>query len=249
MSLPITGLRSRMILLALTVLALLGLTLAWRWSPMREWLEPERMIGGLRQLGQSMSPVAAVLGLAAALSVAVPLIFLTLVSVVAFGPWMGSLYILGGAVLGAAVSHSAGKLLGHELLVRLCGKRVNLLSQNMARHGLIAVIVLRLVPIAPFAIVNMVAGSTHLRLRDMLLGTAVGMCPATLGIALFTEQIMLSLKQPGPVRYLLLALTVGLIVAGVWGLRRWLAQQQLGTDAMASDGTSNGTQDEPGRRT
>lgn len=249
MSQPITGLRSRLILLALTLLALLGLTLAWRWSPMREWLEPERMIAGLRQLGQSMSPLAAVLGLAAALSLAVPLILLTLISVVAFGPWLGSLCILGGAVLGAAVSHSAGKLLGHELLVRLCGERVNLLSQNMARNGLLAVIVLRLVPIAPFAIVNMVAGSTHLRLRDMLLGTALGMCPATLGIALFTEQILLSLKQPGPVRYLLLALTVVLIAAGVWGLRRWISQQQIGIEAVASDSASESTQDEPDRRT
>jgi uncharacterized membrane protein YdjX (TVP38/TMEM64 family) len=243
MSPSTAGLRSRMILLALTLLALLGLTLAWRWSPLREWLEPDYVIGGLRQLGQRMGPLAAALGLAAALSLAVPLTFLTLVSVVAFGPWMGSLCILGGALLGAAVSHGMGKLLGHDLLVRLCGTRVNLLSRSIARHGVIAVIVLRLVPIAPFAIVNMVAGATHLRLRQMLLGTAVGMCPGTLGIALFTDQIMLSLKQPGPARYALLALTAALLVAGVWGLRRWLRTLPLGIEALPADGVA----DQPGR--
>lgn len=243
MSQSITGLRGRLLILAFTLLALLGLTVAWRWSPLRAWLDPELLIAALRQLGQRMGPLAAVAGLGAALSLAVPLIFLTLVSVVAFGPWTGSLCILGGAVLGAAVSHSMGKLLGHELLVRLCGKRVNLLSQSMARHGLIAVIALRLVPVAPFAIVNMAAGATHLRLRHMLLGTMVGMCPATLGIALFTDQIMLSLKQPGPGRYILLALTAALIVMGVWGLRRWLRKQHLGLDALPTDGVP----DEPGR--
>jgi uncharacterized membrane protein YdjX (TVP38/TMEM64 family) len=236
MSQSIKGLRGRLLMLALTLFALLSLTVAWRWSPLREWLEPDFVIGALRQLGQRMGPLAAVLGLGAALSLAVPLIFLTLVSVVAFGPWTGSLCILGGALLGAAFSHGMGKLLGHDLLVRVCGTRVNILSQSMARHGLIAVIALRLVPVAPFAIVNMAAGATHLRLRHMLLGTAVGMCPATLGIALFTDQIMLSLKQPGPVRYALLALTVALIAAGVWGLRRWLRKHHLGIEELSTDG-------------
>ncbi len=245
MSLSIKRLRGRLIVLAVAVLALLCLTLAWRWSPMREWLEPARVVDALRQLGQNMSPVAAILGLAAALTVAVPLILLTLVSVVAFGPWLGSLYIICGAVLGAALSYGVGKLLGHELLVQLCGKRINLLSQNMARHGLVAVIALRLVPVAPFAIVNMVAGATHLRLRHMLLGTAMGMCPATVGIALFTDQIMLSLTQPGPVRYVLLALTVALFMAGVWGLRRWLLTQQFGADVLPHESTP----DKPRRRT
>lgn len=237
MSLPPAS-RNRLVILALVLLALLGLTVAWRWSPLREWLEPERVIDGLRQLGQRTGPLAAILGLAVALSFAVPLILLTLVSVVAFGPWVGSLYILNGAVLSAAVSHGLGKLLGHELLVSLGGTRVNLLSQSMARRGLIAIIALRLVPVAPFAIVNMVAGATHLRLRHMLLGTALGMCPGTLGVALFTDQLMLSLKQPGPGRYALLALIVALIAVGMWGVRRWISKQQL----------EQGASDDPDRR-
>ncbi len=236
MNQPIPGLRSRLVILALALLVLLGLTLAWRWSPLRDWLEPEYVIDGLRQLGQRMGPLIAILGFGVALSLAVPLILLTLVSVVAFGPWMGSLYILGGALLGAAVSHGMGKLLGHELLVRLGGTRVNLLSQSMARRGFVAVIALRLIPVAPFAIVNMVAGATHLRLRHMLLGTALGMCPGTLAIALFTDQLMLSLKQPGPGSYALLALTAALITVGMWGLRRWVGEQQRGLDASDESG-------------
>lgn len=231
MSPPIPRLRCRLFFFALALIALLGLTLAWRWSPLRDWLEPEHVIDGLRLLGQRMGPLSAILGLGVALSLAVPLILLTLVSVVAFGPWMGSLCIFVGAVSSAAVSHGIGKLLGHELLVRLGGTRVNLLSQSIARRGLVAVIALRLVPVAPFAIVNMVAGATHLRLRHMFLGTAVGMCPGTLAVALFADQLMLSIKQPGPGRYAVLALTAALIILGIWGLRRWMRSQQLGLDA------------------
>ena len=120
--------------------------------------------------------------------------------------------------------------------LRLGGTRVNLLSQSMARRGFVAVIALRLIPVAPFAIVNMVAGATHLRLRHMLLGTALGMCPGTLAIALFTDQLMLSLKQPGPGSYALLALTAALITVGMWGLRRWVGEQQRGLDASDESG-------------
>lgn len=68
MNQPIPGLRSRLVILALALLILLGLTLAWRWSPLRDWLEPEYVIDGLRQLGQRMGPLIAILGFGVALS-------------------------------------------------------------------------------------------------------------------------------------------------------------------------------------
>ncbi len=81
-------------------------------------------------------------------------------------------------------------------------------------------IALRLVPAAPFAIANMAAGSTHLRRRDMLLGSAIGMLPGTLLIALFTDQILAALQAPGPGRYALIGLIVGLLALGTWGAAR-----------------------------
>ena len=59
-------------------------------------------------------------------------------------------------------------------------------------------------------------------LRDMLLGTAIGMTPGTLAMMFFVDQIVQALKQPGPVTVLLVAITAGLIGLGIWGMRRWV---------------------------
>lgn len=216
------ALRGRLWALVLALAALAGLAAAWTWSPMREWLDMERIVEGLRTLGQAFGPVAATVGFGLALALAVPLTFLTLATLVAFGPWTGFLTCMAGAALGAALSHGLGALLGREVVQRLGGPRVNAVSQRLADHGLLAVIAIRMVPVAPFAVVNMVAGASQISLRQMLLGTAIGMAPGTLVMAFFVEQIVAALRDPGPLAYALLAGTVLLIVAAGIGARRWI---------------------------
>ena len=113
-------------------------------------------------------------------------------------------------------------MLGREVLQRLGGARVNQISRQLAKNGMLSVIAVRMVPIAPFAVVNMIAGATHLRLRDLLLGTAIGMTPGTLGMTLFAGQIVEALKNPSPLTWAIAFVMLTLIALGIWGLRRWL---------------------------
>ncbi|HVR55063.1 MAG TPA: VTT domain-containing protein [Pseudorhodoferax sp.] len=219
---PGAALRGRLWALVLALVALAALAAAWTWSPMREWLDMERIVGGLRELGQAFGPVAATVGFGLALALAVPLTFLTLATLVAFGPWTGFLTCMAGAALGAAISHGLGALLGREVVQRLGGPRVNAVSQRLADHGLLAVVAIRMVPVAPFAIVNMVAGASQISLRHMLLGTAIGMAPGTLVMAFFVEQIVAALRDPGPLAYALLAGAVLLVVGAGIGAKRWI---------------------------
>lgn len=228
-----SSLRRRLWLLVFTLAALIGLAIAWSWSPLRGWLDVDRIVTTLQRLGQAFGPVTAIAGFALASTLAVPLSFLTIVTLVAYGPLAGFFCSLGGAVLGAAASYGLGVLLGREVVVRLAGARVNLLSQRLGRRGLLAVIAMRMVPIAPFAIVNMVAGSSHIRLRDMLLGTLIGMTPSTLVMMLFVDQIVQALREPGPVTLLILAITLALIVLGLWALRRWMRKVERDPGAEA----------------
>jgi uncharacterized membrane protein YdjX (TVP38/TMEM64 family) len=215
------ALRRRLRYLLAALAFLLCLALAWAWSPLKSWLDVDLMVATLQGLGRSFGPVAAVAGFALAVSLAVPLSFLTLVTLVALGPWLGCACTMVGGVIGAAVSYGVGTSLGHEVVQRLGSERVNALSQRLARRGVLAIVAVRLVPIAPFAIVNMIAGASHIRLRDFLLGTAIGMTPGTLMLMLFTNQILQALKQPTTLSFALLALTVALIALGLWGVRRW----------------------------
>ncbi len=220
--LPSRSLRRRLALLVAAVLMVIGLAIAWTWTPLREWLDVDLVVSALQRFGHAFGPVAAIAGFALAMTLAVPLSFLTLVALVAFGPWAGFGCAMGGALVGAAASYGLGAFLGHEVLVRLAGVRVNLLSQRMASRGLLAVILVRLVPVAPFAVVNMAAGASHIRLRDLLLGTAIGITPGTLAMMLFVDQIAAALRAPTPMMFALVGVTVALIAAGAWALQRWL---------------------------
>ncbi|WP_394791864.1 TVP38/TMEM64 family protein [Rhodoferax sp.] len=220
------SLRWRLLGLVVALALVVGLAIAWSASPLRAWLDVDRAVAELQRLGQHFGPLAAVAGFMLASMLAVPVTFLTLVTVMAFGPWAGVGCTLAGALLGATGSYGLGSLLGHELVQRLGGARVNQVSQRLAERGLLAVITVRIVPLAPFAIVNMVAGASHIRLRHMLLGTAIGMAPGTLAMAFFVDQIIAALRQPGLLTLAIVVLTLCLIAAGAWLLRRWLRQER-----------------------
>ena len=216
--------RRRLWLLALLIALLLLLGVAWSWSPLKAWLDIEQIVGALRRLGHSFGPLAAVGGFALAVTLAVPLTFLTLVAIVAFGPWLGFACALPGALAGAAFSYLIGRGLGREAVERLGGARVNAVSRALARRGLLAIILVRFTPVAPFAIVNMVAGASQIRLRDLLLGTALGMTPSTVFMMVFMVRIIAELKKPSESGLALLGVTVLLIVAGGWALKRWVGR-------------------------
>ena len=216
------SLRRRLALLAAVLLALIALALSWSWTPMRAWLDVDLIVTSLQRLGASFGPVAAVGGFALALTLAVPLVFLTLVALVAFGPLAGFATTLVAALVSATASYAIGRLLGREVVERLGGARINRLSHRLASRGLVAVVMVRMVPIAPFAVVNMVAGASHIRMRDLLLGSAIGITPGTLAMTVFVDQITAALKQPTTLTFALVGLTIVLIAVGAWVMQRWL---------------------------
>ncbi len=216
------SLRRKLYLLVAALLLLVGLALAWSSTPMRAWLDVDRVVESLRRFGQAFGPLAAVGGFALALTLAVPLMFLTLVTLVAYGPMAGFGCAMAGALLGAAASYGVGRTLGREVVHRLGGERINRLSQRLASRGLLAVVAVRLVPVAPFAVVNMVAGASHVRLRDLLLGTLIGISPGTLAMTLFVDQISAALHHPTPLTFVVAGFAMVLIVLALWAMQRWL---------------------------
>jgi uncharacterized membrane protein YdjX (TVP38/TMEM64 family) len=220
--------RRRLLALAAALALVLALAAAWAWSPLAQWLQIDLMVGALRRLGDGLGPlaaVAAVAGFALAVATAVPLTFLTLVAIIAFGPWLGCACALPGALLGASISYGVGRALGREAVAKLAGARINAVSARLAQRGVLAIVAVRLVPVAPFSIVNMVAGASQISLRDLLLGTAIGMMPSTLFMMFFMDDFIAALQRPSAFGLGLLAATAALLAAGGWLLRRWLRSQ------------------------
>ncbi|MES2257394.1 MAG: TVP38/TMEM64 family protein [Pseudomonadota bacterium] len=239
-------LRLRLAGLGVLLALLIGLGIAWTWSPLKSWLDIDLIVGALRQLGQASGPAAAIAGFALAVATAVPLTFLTLVAIIAFGPWTGVACALPGALIGAAISYGVGAALGRDAVERLGGKRVNAVSERLARSGVLAIVLVRMVPVAPFAIVNMVAGASRIRLRDLLLGTAIGMMPSTVFMMLFMDSILASFKQPSRFGTTLVIASALLLVLGGWGIRRWLRRVKEAEARAERIETNNNQRQRPG---
>jgi phospholipase D1/2 len=90
---------------------------------------------------------------------------------------------------------------------------LNRITRRLARKGLVAIAVIRLLPIAPFSVVNAVAGASHIRLREFLLGTALGMFPGIVATVVFVDRVTAVITDPGLPTFLMLAGFVALIVA------------------------------------
>ncbi|PSL51725.1 putative membrane protein YdjX (TVP38/TMEM64 family) [Saccharothrix carnea] len=119
---------------------------------------------------------------AAAGSVAlVPKPLLSVAGGVVFGPVVGTVVVVAGVTIGAVASFAVARRLGREVVrPRSARGRVARVDRMLERRGLPAVIALRLLPVVPFGLVNYVAGLSGLRVGAFVLGTAVGVVPATL---------------------------------------------------------------------
>ena len=217
------GTRARLIGIALGVVTLAALTLAWRFTPLRDWLALERLVEfGSTVRDLPWAPLAVLLAYVGAGLVAFPLLVLIAATALVFGPWLGPVYTLLGAMLSAALTFAIGRRLGRETVRRLAGQRVNDLSRRLARRGLVAIAFVRMLPIAPFSIVNVVAGASHIRWTDFLLGTVIGLLPGIAAMTFFVDRAKAAIREPGVATFALLAIAAGVIVAFVWLLRRML---------------------------
>jgi phosphatidylserine/phosphatidylglycerophosphate/cardiolipin synthase-like enzyme/uncharacterized membrane protein YdjX (TVP38/TMEM64 family) len=215
--------RRRLWLFLGLLLVLLSLAAAWRWTPLSELLSPERMSAYLASLA---SPEArafvAVAGFAVASLAMVPLTLLAVVAGVAFPGWQAFGYVLAGAMIAAAAGFAGGRLAGKRAIEQLSGSRIEQLSRRLARRGTMAVAVLRLVPIAPFAIFNLVAGSSHLGLRQFLVGSLLGLAPGLGAVTLFSNSLWQAVTAPSAGTLATVAVVGLALLALSWLARRWL---------------------------
>jgi phosphatidylserine/phosphatidylglycerophosphate/cardiolipin synthase-like enzyme/membrane protein DedA with SNARE-associated domain len=218
-------------LLALLVLA--GLFAAWRWTPLSEYMTPEAVNTWATLLvNEPAGPFFVIAAYTLATLTMFPRPLITLAAVLAYGPLLGFAYAMTGMLAAALLTYSAGRWLSRDLIRRVAGRRLNRLSRELRRRGLLSVIAVRLVPVAPFIVVNMVAGAAHIRVSHYVLGTAIGILPGTLVATVFGGQLHSALRDPGDINYGLIAISVGAVVLAFFALRRWL-RRRIAADGKA----------------
>lgn len=213
------------VFLLLAVVA--GLAAVWRWTPLGDLINLE----SARSLAtwihrQPLAPLLVAGTYVLGGLVALPVTLMIIATVIVFGPWLGLLYALAGAWLSAIVVFGIGRWMGRGTVRRFAGSLLNRLSRKLSESGLWAVITFRIVPVAPFSVINLIAGVSEVRWRDFALGTLLGMLPGVLAIVLLADRVAESLRHPDLVQVTILLSSIALVGLGLVGLRRWVKHKR-----------------------
>ncbi len=128
--------------------------------------------------------------------IGIPINLIVIASVALFGPWAA----LGCGLLGAHFSALAGfwvgRKLGTPILKRVTSLQLEKLNRVLGQRGPLSVALVRLVPVAPFVVVNLVAGASSLKFQVFNIGSAMGMVPGMSVIVLMTYQLQTAMRRP-----------------------------------------------------
>jgi uncharacterized membrane protein YdjX (TVP38/TMEM64 family) len=157
----------------------------------------------------------------------VPLSALVLATVVGFGALYGGAYAMLGALASAAALFAIGRFTGRDAVERLLGDRARRVADRVARRGVLTVALLRNVPIAPYSLVNLVAGASPLGFGQYLLGTFIGLLPGLLILVFAGDSLRSFLDDPELASLLpALALVALLATLSIVLARRVLAEPE-----------------------
>ena len=158
--------------------------------------------------------------------VGVPQIMLIAAAVVAFGPTLGFAYSWIGTMVSSMVGFYLGRVAGAKTLERFSGEGVKQFMGLVGRNGFFASFIVRLVPSAPFIVVNMAAGVTPMRVSAFTLGTALGIVPKIVLVAFAGNSIVRLMKgEVGKDALWLAVIAVAWVVIGLVA-RAWLKRRE-----------------------
>ena len=125
-----------------------------------------------------------------------------------------------------------GKLIDRTTIRDLLGARLNRIGAVVQRRGLVAVVLVRLVPIAPFPIVNLALGALRVPILPFVLGTVIGMMPGALATTVLSDQVAAALEDPARINGWLVAAAIVLFASLAYFGQRWLrGQAHVGSEA------------------
>jgi len=124
-----------------------------------------------------------------------------------------------GSLASAVVTYAVGVALGRETLRGMLGPRLKRVQRKIVSGGVLAIAAIRLVPLAPFTVVNLVAGASDVKLGAYVAGTLIGMAPGLLVMSALGHQFMRILSEPKPGEFAILSVIVVLWLAVAGGVQ------------------------------
>ena len=211
------------------IVALLLVT--WRYSPLNQWGDPEKLVGLLDQLGAHpwAGPIV-VAGFLFGSFIVFPVTGMIAATGVVLGPRDGLLWASVGSLIAASVNYSIARMVPGPTLERWIGPWVGRMGKRFERSGIVSVMVARNVPIAPFTLINVVSGAARIPYRDFLIGTCLGMGPVIAALTILGDRLRGAWESPTALNIVLLIVAIAswfILALSLQALsNRWMAIRQ-----------------------
>ena len=149
-----------------------ALTLLWRFTPLAEVLQPQKIAERLESIEKvKWAPFAFVAAYVLGGLVMFPVTVLGAAAAIIFPPLKAVSVSFTGIMLSASLLHWAVATQG----AGAAGARQTMKSwSTLSDQGVVTIATMRMIPIAPFTLVNLAAGGVGVPFRDLLLGLRSG---------------------------------------------------------------------------
>lgn len=105
--------------------------------------------------------------------------FLTLLGGALFGFWYGLLIVSFASTIGATLAFLLARFLLRDWVQKTYGKHLTALNTGFEQEGSFYLFAMRLLPVFPFFLVNILTALTSIRIRTFYWASQVGMLPGT----------------------------------------------------------------------
>jgi len=141
------------------------------------------------------APIVIALAYIAASFILLPRPILTFASILIFGPWQTAVFGLAGLLLAAAAAFWLGRMDRLNRLWAATDPALDTIATKLQGGGIYSVVVMRMLPIAPYTIVNLFAGSLGIRFSDFIMGSFIGLLPGMLTTVVLGDRLLVALRH------------------------------------------------------
>jgi uncharacterized membrane protein YdjX (TVP38/TMEM64 family) len=157
----------------------------------------------------------------------VPVTLLIVGTAAAFGLGWGLLYATVGTIASAALSYVLGAWLGQRAVRRMLGGKLLRVRNAVARRGVLAIAAIRMIPVAPFTVVNLAAGATNIGFVPYIAGTIIGMAPGFFVLSTLGHSLYRLVSEPTLMSLVAIVGALLLWLASVLALQHWVKRPNL----------------------
>lgn len=157
--------------------------------------EPGALLHRLRSVAaHPLGPWLAIPAFVAGSLVVTPVTAMIALCGLLFGPWVAVITATTGVLASTVVNHWIGAQFGSTLSPRIPSGVTRRIKRIAEASDIWSLAALRLIPIAPFTVVNLLAGASGVRLRHFLAGSLIGMGPGIVLICLSVDRARAALS-------------------------------------------------------